>query len=135
MPHVQTNVLNLQHNPDQVQRGSNFSFPPLTINSAFATRNSSNQLHCPQVQFQPHCLSSENPFNNLFSLVQNNVGNRIQQHGLFFGMPRSQGLQDPTIENISYRPSMASNSGGHHIQSNYRLDLNTLPNEQGSEFD
>ncbi|MCD7460967.1 hypothetical protein HAX54_044922 [Datura stramonium] len=72
----------------------------------------------------PH-LNIDNPFNNPFMLALNDVGGGIQeQHGTFFEMLGSQGLQGPIIENTNYRSGLAFDSEDHHTQSDYNMDLN-----------
>ncbi|MCD7446679.1 hypothetical protein HAX54_014450 [Datura stramonium] len=68
MPRLQTNIPDLQHNPDQIQRDSEFLCPAFNINNNFAKEESSiqQQLYCPQLQVQSFYLSIDNPFNNSF---------------------------------------------------------------------
>ncbi|XP_060174309.1 uncharacterized protein LOC132604987 [Lycium barbarum] len=126
MPRLQTNVPNRkqhQHNPDQTQKGPEFSFPTINTNSIFARGDSSTQqqLYRPQLQIQPPHLNIDNPF----LLAQNNAsGEPQQQHGSLFGMSGSQGLQDPIIGSINYRFGLAFNIEDHHTQNDYNLDLN-----------
>ncbi|MCD9639660.1 hypothetical protein HAX54_024312, partial [Datura stramonium] len=125
MPRPQTDVSNLQHNPDQTQRVQEFPFPTLNTDSIFAREESSiQQLYSPQLQVQPHYLRTDNLFNNQFLFVQNNIGGGLQQqHEIIFKMLGSQGLHEPIIGNSNYRPSLTFDSGHHHIQSYYNLDL------------
>ncbi|KAJ8535556.1 hypothetical protein K7X08_023276 [Anisodus acutangulus] len=129
MPRLQTNISNLQQqqcNPDQTQRGLEFSFPTLNSNNIFAGGESSTQqqLYHPQLQVQSHYFNICNPFKNSFLSPQNSAGELQQQHGTLFGMLSSQGLQGTTIENINYRPVLAFNNGDHHNQNDYNLNLN-----------
>ncbi|PHT37714.1 hypothetical protein CQW23_21287 [Capsicum baccatum] len=103
---------NLQCNLDQMERGSEFSFSAPNINNIFARGKSltQQQLYHPQPQVQPQ--------------AQNNVGGGLQQHGPSFGLLGSQGLQDPTIGNIIYKPGLTFNNSNHYTQSDYSLNLN-----------
>ncbi|KAK4351514.1 hypothetical protein RND71_030827 [Anisodus tanguticus] len=129
MPRLQTNISNLQQqqcNPDQTQRGLEFSFPTLNSNNIFVGGESSTQqqLYRPQLQVQSHYFNICNPFKNSFLSPQNSAGGLQQQHGTLFGMLSSQGLQGTTIENINYRPVLVFNNGDHHNQNDYNLNLN-----------
>ncbi|KAK4730671.1 hypothetical protein R3W88_023659 [Solanum pinnatisectum] len=55
MPYLQANLPNQQWNPDQIQRGPEFSFPTNNTNNIFARGESSTQkqLYHPQFQVQP----------------------------------------------------------------------------------
>ncbi|XP_059295646.1 two-component response regulator ORR21-like [Lycium ferocissimum] len=130
MPRLQTSVPNMQQhqrNPDQTQRGPEFSFPTINTNNIFTRGESSTQQHLyhPQLHIQPHYLNIDNPFNNPFLLPQNNASGELQQqHGSLFGMSGSQGLQGPIIGSTNYRSGLAFNIEDHHTQNDYNLDLN-----------
>ncbi|KAK4366425.1 hypothetical protein RND71_014305 [Anisodus tanguticus] len=129
MPSLQTNDPNLQqqqHNPDQTQRGLEFSSSPNT-NNIFSREEISaqQQLYHPQIQIQSHYLSIDNPLNNPFLSAQSNVGGEPQkQYGPLFGMLVSQEFQGPIIESTNYSPGLAFSGGDHHTQNDYNLDLN-----------
>ncbi|XP_060175172.1 two-component response regulator ORR21-like [Lycium barbarum] len=128
MPRLQTSVPNMQHqrNPDQTQRGPEFPFPTINTNNIFTRGESSTQQHLyhPQLHIQPHYLNTDNPFNNPFLLPQNNASGELQQqHGSFFGMSGSQGLQGPIIESTNYRSGLAFNIEDYHTQNDYNSDL------------
>lgn len=116
----------MQHNSNQIQKVPEFPFPPLNINNNFFGGESSiQQPYRPQLQAQSHCRTIDNPFNSPFLSTQNNFnGGMQQQHGLLFGMLGSQGLQRSVIENTSYRPNLAFNSGYYNTQSDYNLNHN-----------
>ncbi|XP_060174429.1 two-component response regulator ORR21-like [Lycium barbarum] len=121
MPHFQTNIPSpqqQQRNPNQTQSS------PHNINNIFTRGESSSQqqLNRPQLQVQPRNPSIVYPFNNPSLSTQNSVGGGLQQHGPLFGTLGSQGLQGPTITN--YRSGPPFNSGDHHTQNDYELDLN-----------
>ncbi|XP_049406385.1 uncharacterized protein LOC125870062 [Solanum stenotomum] len=126
MPRLQTNVLNLQCNPDEIQKGPEFSFSTPNINNSFARRENSiqQQFNLPQLQVQPHSFNIDNPFNDSFLLDQNNVGGGLQ-HETLFGISGSQELQGSINRNTNYRPGLTFNSGDHdHAQCAYNLNLN-----------
>ncbi|KAH0706405.1 hypothetical protein KY289_011481 [Solanum tuberosum] len=131
MPRLQTNVPILQHEPDQTQRGTYFPISTLNTNKSFSRGDSSTQqqLYRPQLQVQPRYLNIENRFNNSFFPAQSYVGDRLQQHEPLVEMLNSQGLQDSIIKNTSYSPVLEFNSGDHHNQSDYSLDLNVTHGE------
>ncbi|WMV44393.1 hypothetical protein MTR67_037778 [Solanum verrucosum] len=126
MPRLQTNVLNLQCNPDEIQKGPEFSFSTPNTNNSFARRENSiqQQFNLPQLQVQPHSFNIDNPFNDSFLLDQNNVGGGLQ-HETLFGISSSQELQGSINGNTNYRPGLMFNSGDHdHAQCAYNLNLN-----------
>ncbi|MCD7453588.1 hypothetical protein HAX54_021531 [Datura stramonium] len=142
MPRLQTNVSNLQLNPNQTQKGLEFPFPTLSTDSILARGESSiqQQLYHPQLQVQPLNLSIDNSFNNPSLLALNNVGDGIQQqHEIFFEMLGSQGIQGQNIWNTNYRSGQVFDSGDHHTQSDYNLDFNaalgTTYSGSGTIFD
>ncbi|MCD7466289.1 hypothetical protein HAX54_002852 [Datura stramonium] len=127
MPPLQTNVPNLQCNPDQTQRGPEFLFSTLNANNIFTRGESSiqQQLYYPQLEVQPHYHNIDNPLNNPFLLAQHNAGGGLQQqHIPLYGMLGSQGLPDSIIVNTNFRSGLAFNNGENHTQSDYNLYLN-----------
>ncbi|KAK4377295.1 hypothetical protein RND71_003591 [Anisodus tanguticus] len=129
MPHLQTNIpmQQQQRNPEQTQRDPEFLFPTLITSNNFARGETSTlqQLDCSQLQVQPHYLRIDNPFNNLFLSDQSNAGDGLgQQYGSLFEMLDLQGVQDPIIGSTNYRFGQTFNSGDHHTQNDYNLDLN-----------
>ncbi|KAH0635364.1 hypothetical protein KY285_035062 [Solanum tuberosum] len=126
MPRLQTNVLNPQCNPNEIQKGLEFSFSTPNTNNSFARGENSiqQQFNLPQLQVQPHSFNIDNSFNDSFLLAQNNVGGGLQ-HETLFGISGSQELQGSINENTNYRPGLAFNSGDHdHAQCAYNLNLN-----------
>ncbi|MCD7452763.1 hypothetical protein HAX54_018065 [Datura stramonium] len=113
--------------PSQTQRGSKFSFLGLNTDNIIARGESSiqQQLYHPQLQAQSHCLNISNSLNNTSFWAQSNACGEIQQqHGSLVEMLGAKVLQDPIIGNTNYMPGLMLNSGNHHSQSDYKLDLN-----------
>ncbi|XP_059298357.1 uncharacterized protein LOC132051082 [Lycium ferocissimum] len=125
MPHLQTNVTNLQqqqHNPE-TQRGPEYPFIPFNTNSIFARGESSTQqqVYRPQIQVDPHYLSIGSPYNNPFLSAQNNVSGGIrQQHGPLFEM---WDHKDYIIGSTNYMSGLAFDGGEHHAQNDYNLNV------------
>ncbi|MCE5166029.1 hypothetical protein HAX54_014174 [Datura stramonium] len=100
MPRLQTDVSNLQHNPDQNPKSAkSFHFQLVTYSIFAEKRVQFNNYIAHNFKFNPKYLSIDNPFNNQFLFVQTILVG-LQQHETIFEMPGSQGLHEPIIGNV-----------------------------------